>query len=176
MRRKKKAGKREKGKGKEEQRKRILRVLSMTGYICKVEEQYDCPHATKYLSLTFSFIRLSLSIRFVLSHSNARTAHFQPSVPVPTMITISPDRTFTFSTRSPPVAHLLRTAAGIEKGSPASPAQGAKTGFVGKVSVKHIYEIAKIKCLDEDLKVLGLEKVARSVVGSAKSLGLEVVV
>lgn len=48
-------------------------------------------------------------------------------------------------------------------------------GFVGKVSVKQVYEIAKIKMGDEDLKVLGLERVTRSVVGSARSMGLEVV-
>lgn len=46
---------------------------------------------------------------------------------------------------------------------------------MGKVSVKHIYEIARIKMEDADLKVLGLERVARTVVGSARSLGLEVV-
>lgn len=108
--------------------------------------------------------------------SNARTASFQPSTPIPTTIVISPDRTFTFSTRSPPVTHLLRTAAGIEKGSATAPPRGVKSGHVGKISVKQVYEIAKIKMMDEDLKVLGLEKIARTVVGSAKSLGLEVVV
>lgn len=108
--------------------------------------------------------------------SNARTASYHPSTPIPTTITISPDRTFTFSTRSPPVTHLLRTAAGIEKGSATAPPSRAKSGHIGKVSVKQIYEIAKVKMMDEDLKVLGLEKVARTVVGSARSLGLEIVV
>ncbi|KAH8083002.1 60s ribosomal protein l19, mitochondrial precursor [Filobasidium floriforme] len=136
---------------------------------------------------------------------NARTAHLKPTVPVPTSITINPDRTFSFSFRTPPVAHLLRTAASIDKGSTAPPSHTSRTlraatsgstaggqapasvaakggatsvpggGFVGKVSVKQVYEIAKIKMEDEDLKVLGLERVARSVVGSARSMGLEVV-
>ena len=136
---------------------------------------------------------------------NARTAHLKPTVPVPTSITINPDRTFSFSFRTPPVAHLLRTAASIDKGSTAPPSHTSRTlraatsgstaggqapasvaakggatsvpggGFVGKVSVKQVYEIAKIKMGDEDLKVLGLERVARSVVGSARSMGLEVV-
>jgi large subunit ribosomal protein L11 len=142
---------------------------------------------------------------FLPLRSNARTAHLKPTVPVPTSITINPDRTFSFSFRTPPVAHLLRTVASIDKGSTAPPSHTSRTlraatsgstaggqapvsvaakggatsvpggGFVGKVSVKQVYEIAKIKMGDEDLKVLGLERVARSVVGSARSMGLEVV-
>ncbi|KAI5454258.1 mitochondrial 54S ribosomal protein YmL19 [Naganishia albida] len=110
---------------------------------------------------------------------NARTAHLKPTTPTPTTITINPDRTFTFTTRTPPVSHLLRLCAGIEKGSQAAPSLSSRTpgssGFSGKVSVKQIYEIAKIKMADAELKVLGEERVARSVVGSARSLGLEIV-
>jgi large subunit ribosomal protein L11 len=116
-------------------------------------------------------------------HSNARTAHLKPLTPTPTTITINPDRTFSFTTRTPPVAHLLRQCASIEKGSQAAPSlstrisktAGASAGFAGKVSVKQIYEIAKIKMADAELKVLGEERVTRSVVGSARSMGLEVV-
>lgn len=120
-----------------------------------------------------------------LPGSNARTAHLKPTTPTPTTITINPDRTFTFTTRTPPVSHLLRQCASIEKGSQTAPSLssriakaggGASTaGFAGKVSVKQIYEIAKIKMADAELKVLGEERVARSVVGSARSLGLEIV-
>jgi large subunit ribosomal protein L11 len=59
----------------------------------------------------------------------------------------------------------------VGKGAAATPGGG----FVGKISVKQIYEIAKVKMGDEDLKVMGLERVARGVVGSARSMGLEVV-
>ena len=104
--------------------------------------------------------------------SNAKTAHLQPSVPTPTSITINPDRTFSFSIRTPPVSYLLKKAAGIEKGSGAPGTSGGKSG---SVTLKHIYEIAKVKCKDEGLGVLGEERVARAVVGSARSLGLEVV-
>ena len=90
-----------------------------------------------------------------------------PSVPTPTSITINPDRTFTFSIRTPPVSYLLKKAAGIDK--------GAGSGKSGSVTLKHIYEIAKVKCQDEALGVLGEERVARAVVGSARTLGLEVV-
>lgn len=91
-------------------------------------------------------------------------------MPLPTLITISPDRTFKFTFRTPPVSYLLKQAAKIEKGS-STP--GSKVS--GTVSLKHIYEIAKVKCHDEEMKILGEERVARSIVGSCRSLGLSVV-
>lgn len=102
--------------------------------------------------------------------SNARTAHLKPDVPVPTLITINPDRTFSFTFKTPPVSYLLKKAAKIDKGSGA-----AGSEIVGEVSLKHIYEITKVKCMDETLKALGEERVARSVIGSARSLGINVV-
>ncbi len=102
--------------------------------------------------------------------SNARTAHFKPDVPLPTLITINPDRTFSFTFRTPTVSYLLKKAAKVEKG-----AGLPGTEKVGTVSLKHVYEIAKIKCNDEALKALGEERVARGIIGSARSLGIEVV-
>lgn len=102
--------------------------------------------------------------------SNARTAHFKPDVPLPTLITINPDRTFSFTFKTPPVSYLLKKAAKIEKGSGAAGSEVA-----GEVSLKHVYEIAKVKCMDDALKALGEERVARSIIGSAKSLGINVV-
>ncbi|KAJ7638663.1 mitochondrial 54S ribosomal protein YmL19 [Roridomyces roridus] len=101
---------------------------------------------------------------------NARTAHIEQGVPVPTLITVQPDRTFTFVTKSPPATYFLKKAAGIEKGS-------GKPGheLTGTISLKHVYEIAKIKASDEHTKHIPLESVARMVCGSARSLGLQVV-
>lgn len=101
---------------------------------------------------------------------NARTASIEPGIPVPTLITIQPDRTFTFIMKTPPTAYFLKKAAGIEKGT-------GKPGheFVGTVSLKHVYEIAKIKAADEHLKHLRLEAIASTVVGTAKTLGIRVV-
>jgi large subunit ribosomal protein L11 len=106
-----------------------------------------------------------------LTPSNARTAHFKPDLPIPTLITINPDRTFSFTFRTPPVSYLLKKAAGgIEKGSGAS----GQTK-VGTVSLKHVYEIAKIKASEDGMKHLGEERIARTVIGSARSMGIEVV-
>lgn len=101
---------------------------------------------------------------------NARTAHFQPGVPLPTFITVQPDRTFTFITKAPVTSYLLKKAAGIEKGA-------AKPGHevTGTISLKHVYEIAKIKATDDTMKHLRLEAIASTIIGSAKTLGLQVV-
>lgn len=101
---------------------------------------------------------------------NARTAHIEPGIPTPTLITVQPDRTFTFITKTPPTTYLLKKAAGIEKGT-------GKPGHevVGTVSLKHVYEIAKIKARDEHLKHLRLEAIASTVVATAKTLGVQVV-
>ncbi|WWC91530.1 ribosomal protein L11 [Kwoniella dendrophila CBS 6074] len=100
---------------------------------------------------------------------NAKTATYQQSIPIPTLITISPDRTFTFSTRTPPVSWLIKKTLSIDKGS------GGTGELSQKLSLKHIYEIAKIKSLDDNLKSLGLEKISRSIIGTARSLGVQVV-
>ncbi|KAF7331937.1 54S ribosomal protein L19, mitochondrial [Mycena kentingensis (nom. inval.)] len=101
---------------------------------------------------------------------NARTAHIEPGIPVPTLITVQPDRSFTFITKTPPTTYFLKQAAGVDKGA-------GKPGHetTGTISLKHVYEIAKIKATDEHMRHISMESIARMVVGSAKSLGIQVV-
>ena len=101
---------------------------------------------------------------------NDKTKHIVPETPIPTVITIKPDRTFTFVTKTPPTTFLLKRAAGITKG-----AQTPGTEVVGKLSLKHVYEIAKIKQGDANLKHLPLQSICGSVIGVAKSVGIQIV-
>jgi large subunit ribosomal protein L11 len=100
---------------------------------------------------------------------NDRTKHLIPGTPTPCMITVNPDRTFSFVTKSPPAGWLLLKAAGIEKGA-------GKTGeeVAATISVKHIYEVAKIKQADMLGGRLPLESVARCIVGQTRSMGIKV--
>lgn len=98
---------------------------------------------------------------------NAKTAK-QGDITVPVVITIYADRSFTFITKTPPAADLLKKAAGIEKGS-AKPNREK----VGKVTAKQIEEIAKTKL--PDLNAGSLEAAMRIITGTARSMGLEVV-
>jgi large subunit ribosomal protein L11 len=86
----------------------------------------------------------------------------------PVEVTIYKDRTFTFITKTPPAAVLLKKEAGIEKGSPTSNRQK-----VGKVSQAQLKKIAEIKMVD--LNATTLEAAMRMVAGTARSMGLEVI-
>jgi large subunit ribosomal protein L11 len=101
---------------------------------------------------------------------NDRTKDYEAGVPVPTLITINPDRTFSFVTKTPPTSFLLKRAAGVEKG-----ASSPGSEIVGTVSLKHIYEIALIKKRDAHLAHLDLKQLCSSVIGSARSCGIKVV-
>lgn len=100
---------------------------------------------------------------------NARTAHYIPGTPVPVRVTVRPDRSFVYEMKSPPTTWLLMQAAGIEKGVP-----DAKT-TVAELSLKHIYEIAKVKKMDDRHKHRHLEAICKSLLGVAKSCGIKVV-
>jgi large subunit ribosomal protein L11 len=99
---------------------------------------------------------------------NARTAQMGDGMIIPVVITVFSDRSFTFITKTPPAAVLLKKAAGIEKGS-AEPNKNK----VGKVTKKQVEDIAKLKL--PDLNTTSLESAYRTIAGAARSMGLEVV-
>lgn len=99
---------------------------------------------------------------------NAATQKMEPEMPLPVIITVYSDRSFTFQIKSPPASYFLRKAAGIEKGSPT-----AGRGTVGKVTMGQIREIAQKKM--QDLNANDIDAAARMLIGTAQSMGLEVV-
>ncbi|MEJ2604139.1 MAG: 50S ribosomal protein L11 [Gammaproteobacteria bacterium] len=98
---------------------------------------------------------------------NAETQSIEPGLPVPVVITVYSDRSFTFITKTPPAAVLLRKAAGVAKGS-GTP----NTEKVGKVTRAQLEEIANTK--DPDLTAADLDAAVRTIAGTARSMGLEV--
>jgi large subunit ribosomal protein L11 len=99
---------------------------------------------------------------------NAQTQNMEPGIPVPVVITAYGDRTFSFITKTPPVSYFLKKAAGLSKGS-TTPG----TGTVGKVTMEQIREIATTKM--QDLNANDIEGASLMIVGSARSMGIEVV-
>jgi large subunit ribosomal protein L11 len=97
---------------------------------------------------------------------NARTAS-QPGMIIPVVITVYADRSYTFITKTPPAAVLLRKAAGVEKGS-----GEPNKKKVGRVTRAQVEEIAKTKM--PDLNAASLEAAVRIIEGTARSMGLEV--
>ena len=98
---------------------------------------------------------------------NARTAKDQGLI-IPVVITVFSDRTFTFVTKTPPASVLLLKAAGIQKGSGVP-----NKNKIGKVTRKQVEEIARTKM--PDLNAASLEAAIRTVEGTARSMGMEVV-
>ena len=98
---------------------------------------------------------------------NAKTQSMENGMPIPVIITVYADRSFTFITKTPPAAVLLRKAAGIAKGS-----GEPNTNKVGKVSRAQLEEIAKVK--DPDLTAADMDAAVRTIAGSARSMGLNV--
>ena len=97
---------------------------------------------------------------------NARTQS-QPGLVIPAEVTIYADRTFTFVTKTPPAAVLLRREAGLEKGSPTP-----NRVKVGKVTREQLKKIAEIKM--PDINANDLEAAMAIVAGTARSMGIEV--
>ncbi len=98
---------------------------------------------------------------------NARTQGMENGMPIPVIITVYSDRSFTFITKTPPAAVLLKKAAGIPKGS-----GEPNTKKVGTVTRAQLEEIAKLK--EPDITAATMEAAVRTIAGSARSMGLTV--
>lgn len=98
---------------------------------------------------------------------NERTQSMAGQI-VPVLITVYEDRSFSFVTKTPPAADLLRRAAGVEKGS-----GRPNTESIGRVTGDQIREIAEVKM--RDLNAVDLEGAIKQVEGTARSMGIEIV-
>jgi len=98
---------------------------------------------------------------------NAKTNKEPDGMIIPVLVTIYSDRTFTFILKTPPASELLKRAAGIVKGSPEP-----NRNKVAKLSRKQVQEIAKVKM--PDLNTTNMESAIRSIMGTARNMGIEV--
>jgi large subunit ribosomal protein L11 len=98
---------------------------------------------------------------------NARTAK-DAGLIIPVVVTVYSDRSYTFVTKTPPASNLLKKAAKVEKGSGVP-----NKNRVGKVTMQQVEEIAKLKL--QDLNAADLEAAKKTVAGTARSMGIEVI-
>ena len=98
---------------------------------------------------------------------NAATQSMEPGLPIPVVITVYADRSFTYVTKTPPASVLLKKAAGVSSGS-GTP----NTKKVGTVTREQLEEIARAK--EPDLTAADLDSAVRTIAGSARSMGLQV--
>lgn len=99
---------------------------------------------------------------------NAASQNVEKGAPVPVLLTIYADRSFTFEMKSPPVSHFLKKAAKLQKGG-----QTPGRAHAGRVTRKQVQEIAEAKM--KDLNAEDVNAAMRMVEGSARSMGLDVV-
>lgn len=97
---------------------------------------------------------------------NAQTQGMEVGLPIPVVITVYADRSFSFITKTPPASVLLKKAAGLSKGS-----SNPNTNKVGKVSRAQLEEIAQTKF--QDMNAADLDSAVRTIAGSARSMGIE---
>lgn len=153
-----------------------------------------------HITPTSAPLKILSHLSLCIQEFNARTAKYIAGTPIPARVTVRPDRSFSFELRTPPTSSLLFSAAGLTPtrgrirgaGNVPGPKTNAEgrigsanpvtsnvghmlLGSVGKVSLKHVYEIAKIKHTEARLSRLSLEALARSVVAQAASCGIVVV-
>ncbi|RDH88036.1 MAG: 50S ribosomal protein L11 [endosymbiont of Escarpia spicata] len=98
---------------------------------------------------------------------NAKTQSMEKGMPIPVVITVYADRSFTFITKTPPASVLLKKAAGLSKGSPTP-----NTVKVGTVTRAQLEEIATAKMAD--LTAANMDAAVRTIAGSARQMGLDV--
>ena len=97
---------------------------------------------------------------------NAKTQGLEEGMPIPVVITVYSDKSFTFITKTPPASILLKKAAGLQKGSPEP-----HINKVGKVNRAQLEEIATTKM--SDLTAADMDAAVRTIAGSARSMGIE---
>ena len=98
---------------------------------------------------------------------NAATQGIEPGAPIPTIITVYADRSFTFEMKTPPASFLLKKAAKVAKGAK----EPGRAG-VGSVTQEQLRQIAEVKM--KDLNANSIEQAMKIIAGSARSMGLEV--
>ena len=109
-----------------------------------------------------------LNIMEFCKQFNAKTQQLEPGMPIPVVITVFADRSFTFITKTPPGSFFLKRAAKLEKGS-----QTPGMGVVGQVTMAQVREIAQQKMAD--LNANDIDGAVQMIRGSARSMGLQVV-
>ncbi|KYN38796.1 39S ribosomal protein L11, mitochondrial [Trachymyrmex septentrionalis] len=100
---------------------------------------------------------------------NKRTGNIKEGIPLPCRVKVNSDRSYNLVIHKPPTIYYLKQAAGIQKG------RIKKDEVAGKITLKHLYEIAKIKLEDPPNALLNLEQMCQMIVGIARTCGIEIV-
>lgn len=105
---------------------------------------------------------------------NAKTKDLEQGTPIPVKITVYSDRSFTFEMRTPPATYLIKKAVGMKPtGKPGSGSKTPGRDIVGSITMAQLRDIAKLKI--KDMNTDNIDEAAKTIAGSARSMGLKVV-
>lgn len=108
-----------------------------------------------------------LKIMDFVKDFNAATSQLKEDVPVPVVISAYSDKSFTYVMKTPPTTYFIKKALGISKGS-----QRPAHSIIGKITLPHIYEIARLKAIDAP--GLKADAICKNIIGTCRSMGVEV--
>jgi len=114
--------------------------------------------------------QMQIQIAAFCKDFNEKTKYYKPMIPIPTDISVNPDRSFIIHLNKPPLSYFIKQAAGAKKGASRSGKQVA-----GIITLKHVYEIAKIKGTDHEFALLTEEEMCKKIILAAKPIGIKVV-
>ncbi|BFZ06970.1 hypothetical protein BsWGS_10009 [Bradybaena similaris] len=114
--------------------------------------------------------QMQIQIAAFCKDFNEKTSHIKPGIPLCTEISVNPNRSYNINLYNPPTSFFLKQAAGCQKGATTPSKQVS-----GIITLKHVYEIAKIKGQDPSFACQTLEQVCKNVITCAHSIGIKVV-
>uniref|UniRef100_A0A0N4ZG44 Large ribosomal subunit protein uL11m n=1 Tax=Parastrongyloides trichosuri TaxID=131310 RepID=A0A0N4ZG44_PARTI len=152
------------GKAARIKKKEVVKVIH--GALLKTNIRAQCASSAPPLGPMLG--QRGLNVANFCKEFNKDTSHIHTGTLLPTRISIKPDRSYDLEICTPTTTWLLKKAAGIERG------KSSKDEIVGKLSVKHIYEIAKVKSKDKVMVGVPLKDICIGIIKTCRTIGIEV--
>ncbi|XP_033227360.1 39S ribosomal protein L11, mitochondrial [Belonocnema kinseyi] len=150
--------------------KMIKKVVEKVDHSSKLRTNILAGMATPSPPLGPQLGQRNINIAAFCKDFNERTKDIKEGIPIPCRIKVNPDRTYELVMHNPPATYFLKQAAGISRGT-----MQPKKEIAGKITLKHLYEIAKIKSQDPPLALMSLQQITQMMVGIADTCGIEIV-